>query len=131
MTIAFEQPTLSEQPTGSPVRQAWTATELLRKVDNDIDLATELVEIFLEDAPEMSDDISVAVQHGDAAALASAAHAYKGSAAAIGAVAVARAAGALEASGRAGSTSVELEVAYFKELEVRLIDQLSAVATDS
>ena len=126
MNVSLQPTAVSEiQPTPT-----WNRTELLDKVDNDIDLATELVEIFLEDAPEMSYDISMAVRAGDTKRLASAAHAYKGSAAAIGAIAVAQAAGALEAAGRADSIAVDLELAHFKELEQRLVAELRAATTD-
>ncbi len=62
----------------------WDRMDLLRQVDDDFDLAVALMEIFLEDAPQMKSDISVAVGAGEAERLACAAHAYKGSAAAIG-----------------------------------------------
>ena len=127
MSIAGQQRATIE----APQERQWEPTQLLSKVDNDIDLATELVELFLEDAPEMSYDISMAARAGSAQRLASAAHAYKGSASAIGAAAVAKAAGALEAAGRAGSADVELEMVHFKELEGRLIAELVAATTDA
>lgn len=127
MTIACQQRATVEAPQQRP----WEPAQLLSKVDDDIDLATELVRIFLEDAPEMSYDISLAARIGDAERLASAAHAYKGSASAIGAGTVAKAASALEVAGRAGSVDVELEMASFKELEGRLIEELIAATTDA
>lgn len=126
MSIAY-QPPRSQAP--APAARGWSPVDLLRKVDNDIDLATELVQIFLEDVAEMSDDICSAARSGDAARLASAAHAYKGSAAAIGADAVASAACSLEQEGRAGNCDVEIELAYFLEIESRLIEELSAATT--
>jgi len=127
MSIAHEKPT----PAPAVDDRVWSPVELLHKVENDIDLATELIEIFLEDAPEMSYDISMAVRAGNPEHLAHAAHAYRGSAVAIGANALGTAAGALEAAGRAGHAGVDLELAYFKELEQRVIAELAAARIDS
>lgn len=126
MSIAHDQ----HSTTQASADRAWSPIELLRKVDNDIDLATELVEIFLEDAPEMSYDVTMAARSGDPERLAHAAHAYKGSAVAIGAIEVGRAAGALEVAGRDGHADVALELACFQKLEHRLIDELTAAQND-
>lgn len=85
-----------------PQARGWHAKDLLRQVDHDFELAAELIEIFLEDAPQLVAGIGEAVRTRDAEALQLAAHSFKGSAAAIGASAAAAAAQVLEVAGREG-----------------------------
>jgi two-component system, sensor histidine kinase and response regulator len=71
--------------------------------DHDAELAPEVAEAFLEEAPRLLKAIRCALTEGKAAGeLASAAHALKGAAAQVGASAVSLAAATLEARGRAG-----------------------------
>ena len=51
---------------------------LVSRTDGDVDLAHELIEIFLEDSPKLLSDVRVAVENGDAFGLDRAAHAAKG-----------------------------------------------------
>jgi HPt (histidine-containing phosphotransfer) domain-containing protein len=78
-----------------------TATALER-VEGDVELLRELAEMFLEHAPVMMAEVRDAWARRDAAALQRAAHALKGSAANLAAVAVCDAAKHLELLGRGG-----------------------------
>jgi HPt (histidine-containing phosphotransfer) domain-containing protein len=109
----------------APEALRWDPAELLRQVDGDGELAGELVAIFLEDEAPMRTALRAAIEAGSAEELAHAAHAYKGSAAAVGAVSVAAAAGALEAEGRAGRSSVWFEWRLFENLASRLVEELA------
>lgn len=53
--------------------------EVYSRVDDDMELLQELIEIFLEDYPQLMSDIHSAIQSGDAEALKSSAHTLKGS----------------------------------------------------
>lgn len=54
-------------------------TETLERVEGDFDLLKEMVELFLEEWPNMLSDIERAIAVGDARALQHAAHTLKGS----------------------------------------------------
>jgi HPt (histidine-containing phosphotransfer) domain-containing protein len=82
--------------------ETWKPDHLLEQIGHDLGLAAELVEIFLEEMPAMLTGIEEAVLHGDDQRLASTAHAFKGSAAAIGAFTLAAVASDLEIAGREG-----------------------------
>ena len=69
----------------------------------DRDLQREVVQMFLEDCGARVEAIGAAVGARDAARLRSAAHALKGSAAYLSALAVVEAAGRLEGMGRDGT----------------------------
>jgi two-component system sensor histidine kinase/response regulator len=71
-------------------------TEALERVEGDVDLLRELVQIFLEDLPERVGEIRAALAARDTQILARAAHSLKGSAANISAIAVSDAARRLE-----------------------------------
>lgn len=53
--------------------------EVYHRVDDDMELLQELIELFLEDYPQLMSDIHSAIQNGDATALKSSAHTLKGS----------------------------------------------------
>jgi HPt (histidine-containing phosphotransfer) domain-containing protein len=68
--------------------------------DGEDDLLAELIDLFLEDAPERLDAIRQAVDASDWAGLAERAHSLKGSCASLGAVHMASLCARLEAMGR-------------------------------
>jgi HPt (histidine-containing phosphotransfer) domain-containing protein len=72
------------------------AAALLELIGGDEELARELYELFGNDAPIRAEEIRRAMGHGDAVALAAAAHALKGSAANLHAGPLATAAADLE-----------------------------------
>ena len=73
--------------------------------DGEPDLVAELIEIFEADLPERLEAIRKAVAEGSADATRRAAHALKGSAATIGAVALSALAADLERQAIAGETA--------------------------
>jgi CheY-like chemotaxis protein/HPt (histidine-containing phosphotransfer) domain-containing protein len=74
---------------------------------------------FAADAPARLEALRDAARAGDAAALARAAHALKGAAANLGALAVARLSGELEALGRGGATGAAVPMLAELEEESR------------
>ena len=71
-----------------------------RQTGGDAALRAEIIQMFLEDCPERVEEIRAAVDSHDAAALVSAAHALKGSAAYLCASIVRARAADLERAGR-------------------------------
>lgn len=65
----------------------------------------EMIELFLADAPRRITQIGAAARGGDLETVISAAHAFKGSAASIGGLALYRRCHALEACARAGDAA--------------------------
>jgi HPt (histidine-containing phosphotransfer) domain-containing protein len=59
--------------------------DFLERMDGDMDLLKEVVEIFLEDAPNLVSALRLAVRNGNAEAMERAAHTLKGAAANISA----------------------------------------------
>jgi signal transduction histidine kinase/CheY-like chemotaxis protein/HPt (histidine-containing phosphotransfer) domain-containing protein len=70
--------------------------------DEDLSMTHEVIGLFIADAPQRLDAIAKSIDQGDAGALSRAAHALKGAASNIGAVAMQHAAAALEAGAREG-----------------------------
>jgi two-component system, sensor histidine kinase and response regulator len=90
---------------------------LLERVEGDEQLASELVEMFLESCPKLLDDVRQAVKARNAASLERAAHALKGSAGDIAAPLAFETARAMEQLAReknledAGTTLKSVELA--------------------
>jgi HPt (histidine-containing phosphotransfer) domain-containing protein len=89
-------------------------------------LLAELIGLFSEDAPRNVERIDAALRAGDAGELARVAHALKGSAATLGARAMAATCLELETGGHAGRT-VEL-APFLARLEAQTDDVLKALA---
>ena len=77
----------------------------LSRVGGDRELLCEVVELFLNDYPDMLEKIRSAVSAGDAGALEHYAHSLKGSVSTFGAKGAFEAALALERKGRTGDLS--------------------------
>jgi signal transduction histidine kinase/DNA-binding NarL/FixJ family response regulator len=92
--------------------------ELLNRVGGNPRAMRDIVRIFLEDAPRRMLAIRKALARRDAAALALAAHALRGSVAMLGAKDIAAMAGRIEALGRAGSIAEAGDI--FKPFESKL-----------
>jgi signal transduction histidine kinase/DNA-binding response OmpR family regulator len=73
--------------------------------DEELTMTREVIALFQADTPNRLDAIDAAVAAGDAAALATAAHALKGAAGNVGAMALHVAAGVLEAQAKSGMPS--------------------------
>ncbi len=108
-----------------PDTEVWDPSGLLRQVDGDLELAAELVSIFLEDEPQMRSDLQTAIRTGSADGIAHAAHAYRGSASALGSTRVANAAAEIESAGRAGRAEVAAEWERFESRANRLVETLA------
>ena len=93
-------------------------TEALDRVEGDLELLKELVDLFLEEAPNMVREIENAITAGDPTALQHAAHTLKGSVSNFAAPRAVAASFALERMGRqqdlsnvsAGFASLEHEL---------------------
>jgi len=83
---------------------AFSASELLERVDNDRDLLKELVEIFREEFPGQLEQLRGAVTHADVRRVGALAHGLKGMFANLAATRAAAAAAQLERMGKDGVT---------------------------
>lgn len=100
---------------------------LLARVGGDEQIAAQLCAVFLDDAPKRLAVIAQAVRAGDARALQSAAHAFKGAASVFDAADVVAAARRIEQLAADGNVSEG--ALLFPELEARsraLIDEIRA-----
>ena len=96
---------------------------VLGRLDGDRGLFDEMAQLFREECPRIMEDIRRGVDTRDAKALEGHAHNLKGSSANLGAVAVSRAAAALEDCARSGNLVRADEL--FKSLKRSLGDLLS------
>lgn len=97
----------------------------LKRLGNDVDLFNQIIQIYLEDSPELFASARRAVAEGDAPGLRRAAHSLKGLAATMSAANAVAAAFHLEQLGAAG----ELDDAPgpLKQLELRLAELNAAL----
>ena len=102
---ANREDTKSHSESSRPSPPAFDREALLDRVLGDTGLLNEVVELFLEDAPELLSEINEAIARGDAEGVHRAAHTLKGSASYLEAKAVFNAAHRLEVMGRAGELS--------------------------
>lgn len=93
--------TAHSQGAASELRDVMDVEEALERLGNDEELLREIVQIYLEDSPELVEKIHDSVSGGDAAALQRAAHSLKGLAATLSAHDVVGAAIKLEHLGAA------------------------------
>lgn len=91
--------------------------ELLDRIDNDTEFLAETVAMFDEDGSQLLADIRRAIIDGDAAALAAAAHTFKGMAGNFCAAATVEAALKLEMMGKSGDLTGAEEAAGALEAE--------------
>ena len=77
--------TAHSQGAASALRDVMDVEEALERLGNDEELLREIVQIYLEDSPELVEKIHHSVSGGDAAALQRAAHSLKGLAATLSA----------------------------------------------
>ena len=90
-------------------------------------IVARILDTFIARGDETVNAIATAAGAGDAAGVASGAHSLKGSAATIGATAVADLAGGLEELGRAGRTPAPAEVERLRDAFARTSDALRAL----
>jgi two-component system sensor histidine kinase/response regulator len=75
-TTAFEDPPHAEST--APIDFAFDGEALLARLDGSTELCAELIETFFQESPQTLSAIKNAVEKRDAAAIAQAAHAFKG-----------------------------------------------------
>jgi HPt (histidine-containing phosphotransfer) domain-containing protein len=104
---AASQPSPSTPPSASPVDVIdFARLQEFRDYDDEaLTMTREVVGLFLADVPQRLDAIAAAIGADDTQALSQAAHALKGSAGNVGAVAIQRAASELEALAAAGTAA--------------------------
>jgi HPt (histidine-containing phosphotransfer) domain-containing protein len=88
---------------------------LLARVDGDLELLRDIVELYLQDCPRQLAEVGRAITDGDAVRLRRAAHAFKGSVGNFGSGTTYEAARQLEMLGLAGEMAGAAEV--FASLE--------------
>ena len=98
--IGGETPPESPEPAELPVLDA----KMLQSL-REIDALVEVIDLYLENFPQMLQSINAAVSSGDAPALRSAAHSMKSTSGTLGASGMFELCKQLEAMGRAGSTA--------------------------
>ncbi len=109
---------------------------MLDRFEGDIELAREVVELFLEDCPRRLAAVRAALAHGDSGALEFAAHSIKGSVSNFGAAAAVVAALRLEIIGRTGDLSHATEACAALEQEIArltpvLLDETGSSRSDT
>ncbi|HUU00891.1 MAG TPA: ATP-binding protein [Myxococcota bacterium] len=83
----------------------WDRDDLLKRMENDVDLARELLQLFCKQCPRLIEMARQALLKSDAAGLALQAHSLKGAAANVAAHELRSAAARLEASARSNDLS--------------------------
>ena len=97
-----EEPAPAQVPGASPDPPVFVRERLMDMLAGDGDAAREVLDQYLENAPEQLARIADCLARGDAAQAGREAHTLKGASANVGAEALAEAARALEAAGRDG-----------------------------
>jgi two-component system sensor histidine kinase/response regulator len=104
---------VADQPDSS-----FDRADLMQRLDDDLELISELVQIFLEDAPQLVEELGAAIARGDAVQVNRSAHSLKGSASNFSAGPVVASASRLEQMGKAGD--LDLAAIEFETLEANL-----------
>ncbi|PPK71484.1 PAS domain S-box-containing protein [Methylobacter tundripaludum] len=119
-------PLAKEQAENSGISAAcWNETSALERLDGDIDLLIEMIDLFLEEAPVSVAELSTALDKADLPALADAAHAIKGMAGHFCADQTISLAANLEHAARSGAdTDFQAMIDDLTLATVRLIESL-------
>lgn len=105
--------------------------ELFDRLDNDVELLLELIDLFLEDYPQLLMDIGKAVETGDSEQLRKSAHTLKGSVGNFCAHAAYESALRLEQKGASAELdSAETEYAVLSREMGRVEAALKALSTE-
>lgn len=91
------------------VNLAFNKDILMERIDGDVELLREIVDLFLAERPRMMEEIAAAIRDHDAHGLRRAAHTLKGSASNFAADRVVSTALALEIMGREGNLHLASE----------------------
>lgn len=116
----------------NPIVSTIDWSELLARVENDADLAREILSIFQSEAPPYRDALRQAVEAQSAEDVRKSAHAFKGMLANLSANSASHLAAQLEQLGKAGKTS-ELPVAWhdFEDELARVIRDVEHLLADA
>ena len=127
--------TVSETKTveTSSAEDVLDRASLMARVDGDMELLREIVELFLEEVPKSLSDLRAAMAQGDSKALEQAAHRLKGMAGNLGGQAIFDAALKVETMGREGDfedaeaacAELEEEIKRLKPALIALVDRSS------
>jgi two-component system sensor histidine kinase/response regulator len=104
---------------------AFDQVELIKRLGGDAELAQDVVQVFIQDCPHRLAAIKTAIDQGDARALESAAHAFKGAVSSLAAHRAVDLTRALETAGKEGAMSETL--ALWRRLETVVADLLLAL----
>jgi len=102
----------------TPAIEAFDRTAALERVEGDLELLADLIQVFLQDLPQQVAALRKAVEDQDAKGIQQEAHRLKGAAASLDATAVSACAARLEQSGRDANCAVAR--AEWAQLEVEL-----------
>lgn len=102
----------------TPATGAFDRTAALERVEGDLELLADLIQVFLQDLPQQVAALRKAVEDQDAKGIQQEAHRLKGAAASLDATAVSACAARLEQSGRDANCAVAR--AEWAQLEVEL-----------
>ncbi|NLY02577.1 MAG: response regulator [Rhodopirellula sp.] len=103
----------------------WSLSQAMQVTAGDVGLFRELLDVFLQDRPQLMDTIHAALDSGDAAKLHITAHALKGALSAVGAVAARQSAYRLESLGaKANLEDARAELVTLQEEMDRLLPYL-------
>ena len=124
---------LSPPPANDSDGETFDFQGLLARVEDDMDLLAEMIDLFLESSPLLMAEIEAAVSRQDSQAIERTAHALKGAMQSVGAGAAARAALHVEELGRSANLrTVDESLAdlkgKFEELTSALIEYTQGVA---
>ncbi len=106
-------------------RAPFSRSETLARVENDLELLADLVDIFLEDYPGLLGEMEAAISEGDAEALEQTAHRLKGSVGNFSAEDAQQAALELEEMGR--NRSIDGAAETFEQLKTQMAELDSAL----
>ena len=101
---------------------------ILERLEGSQELLTELIQLFLEEAPQLIDAMRAALRKGDMEELRRSAHSMKGAASNFSAFATAKAATQLENDARMGDTiSARASLAALEAVIESLLPELAAL----
>jgi len=121
--VSVPAPAETRVPGKQPGAEGFDEASLLARVGGDAKLLRTLVRVFLGDCPRMMSAIRRALAGRNMTALASAAHALKGSVSNFGAQEVTESARKLEAAAREGNLAAARETYGHLEGEVKRFEQ--------
>jgi CheY-like chemotaxis protein len=118
---ATEEKHVAEEAKIDGVLDSAALENLREMIGGDAEFLVELIDAFLEDAPQLLADMRQAVEQGDAAGLRLAAHSLKSNSADFGAIALSNLCRELEGMGKAGTIDGATELVARAEAEYQQV----------